>query len=251
MDKPDTVCFLVLYWSYGFSMQTATQLWQHVPEAFILAIVNEPLRNDFPERAASYNTPLAKRYRWGKGNVQLKWTEAWTRRFCEAEADWFRKQKQCLVVSTPRFMLHGEAINLAFQWSRERGIKRLMHIEPDCIISGRSWYDSLHRAWGQDVWLVARPTNPESLTPSLTPSLWSVKDATKLDFSIQWEQPECTEERHRPYFEKANRLGYWDTGTWAIYQAMARDKAKTADCSDFTHLFRGTSTIYENSLLFL
>jgi len=51
--------------------------------------------------------------------------------------------KNCTILTNNIGGSHGQAIDKAVKYLKERRIDYFVHIEPDCLISGREWYDHL------------------------------------------------------------------------------------------------------------
>jgi hypothetical protein len=70
---------------------------------------------------------------------------------------------------------HGAAMDYAAEWLRAHNYEYMLHIEPDCFISGVAWWHELNSAINNNCAMsaiYAKPYGP--LHP--TPSLWRLKD---------------------------------------------------------------------------
>jgi hypothetical protein len=82
---------------------------------------------------------------------------------------------------------HGAGIEAALGWCRRRGADVLLHIEPDCLISGRVWRDNLLDAINRGAWMAAsRRLAYGALHP--TPSAWRLDQAWD-NFDGHWMVP--------------------------------------------------------------
>lgn len=223
---------MVLYWSYGFSQEVASSLWKHIPEAQFLIVANNPLSDDTPQRRESY----AQAKDWG--NIGDRFCDNWIDQYCQGEVDWFKER--AVVIKPPHWMHHGTAIDFAVKWMTRNNIRRFVHIEPDCSISGREWYDNL---FAQEANLVTTNIKNSNI---LTPSLWKVQTVKDLSFEYKPYRNEIWDE-NCPFCSKAVKWGYWDTGFKLCVELLKNHKVNLVKSPDFTHSHYGRDKIHSTA----
>lgn len=174
----------------------------------------------------------------------------------DAERQWIRSQPGVIVVSNPGPQrTHGAAVDVAVEWCRRSGVELLLHLEPDCLISGVRWYENLQRGIDSGAWMAGShrkeygPIHP-------TPSLWRVSQIrSSFDYADR-----IPDERHPRFGELFNRewllnavaeanqdtefwLTKWDSGQRPWFDCAVEDKAiLVADTDDFEHFWFGSDS---------
>lgn len=78
-----------------------------------------------------------------------------------------------VVLSSGPSTTHGAGMNRAAYWCAQNGYDVIVHIEPDCLISGREWYDRLLEPLEAGQWMAAPNRMPfGALHPC--PSAWVI-----------------------------------------------------------------------------
>jgi hypothetical protein len=180
--------------------------------------------------------------------------------YCEEERDWLASRPGILLVDstrTPGHFLpdgrleHGSGMDVALDWCREHGARIMVHLEPDCLITGRQWRDNLLRPLAQGAWMAGGfrqshgPIHP-------TPSAWLVAEVRASFRPAPWTE----EDEHDPRFQALLNLEalendpeerwvrearYWDTGHLAWFQAAYHDRAALVETPGFRHYWFGSS----------
>jgi hypothetical protein len=178
--------------------------------------------------------------------------------YCEGERAWLVSHPGVILIDNPRHgplpdgrLDHGGGMDVALAWAREHGAGVLVHLEPDCLITGRQWRENLLRALAQGAWMAGGlrqshgPIHP-------TPSAWRVAEV-RASFRIgSWAE----EERHPRFAElvhlaalEADRspegrwirnIRYWDTGHRAWFAAAVHDRAALVEIPGFRHYWYGS-----------
>lgn len=175
---------------------------------------------------------------------------------CEREREWLSKCDGISLVRHPGpNRRHGAAIDFALNYCREIGADVLLHFEPDCLITGKNWYELLQRAINAGAWMsgmLRQPYGP--LHPC--PSMWRVD----RDWSSFIDQPRGADVLHRRFNELffLNRLlglveaehphmlawwkENWDTAQKNWFHAAANDQAvHVPQTGDFRHFWMGST----------
>jgi hypothetical protein len=175
--------------------------------------------------------------------------------YLKQEGEWVRNHRNILYrKSTHHEKHHGYAMDFAASIARDAGYKYVLFFEPDCLITGRSWFNKLVEEINHN-WMIGShlkdygPIHP-------TPSIWNI-DKIKTSFEVQLRcQDECHPRFHELFDldflrERVKREGdswewwkkYWDTAQRAWFLAAIRDKAKLVDkADDFIHFWGGSKS---------
>jgi hypothetical protein len=178
---------------------------------------------------------------------------------CTREREWLAAHPGVVLIDNPappdgllKNRTHGAGMDLALAWCRRHGTRVMVHLEPDCLVAGRSWRDNLLRALNRGAWMAGGvrqchgPIHP-------TPTAWRV-DAVRASFTITpWEG---SDERHARFGElvdlaalkkDSSPMGvwigwtrHWDTGHKAWFEAAVHDRAALVETPGFTHYWHGS-----------
>jgi glycosyltransferase involved in cell wall biosynthesis len=187
-------------------------------------------------------------------NNPQKGTDGWASR-CSLEQEWLRTQTNLIVVeNTGLDRSAGGGIDVGLQYCREHGHEIMIHFEPDCLISGRSWLQSLLAPCQQGAWMCGShrrfygPIHP-------TPSAWR----TDVEWASFAHVPRGNDVRH-PRFQELFQLrelvewarvhephavgwwtDYWDPAQRNWFVAAAESRAvMVAPTDDFEHFWYGS-----------
>ena len=172
---------------------------------------------------------------------------------CRIEATWVKSYQNCLYrVSAIPQKRHGLAMDQAAKITREQGFTHMLHIEPDCLITGTCWFNNLTEGIRNN-WMVGfHLKNYGPIHP--TPSMWEVKEI-KTSFEVQSRSEDEKHPRFHELFDlehlhrRVLKAGEdwdwwrknWDTAQRAWFLAAIEDKAKlVAKTDDFMHFFGGS-----------
>jgi hypothetical protein len=178
--------------------------------------------------------------------------EGWTD-ICREETEWLTSHPNLLYRKNPNSpKRHGLAMDLAASAARELGYKFILHFEPDCLISGRDWFENLVEG-ARGNWMVGShrkdygPIHP-------TPSIWDL-DQIKTSFETQPRDHDESHPRFRELFDLEHLRKrvlnegdswdwwgkYWDTAQRAWFLAAIEDKARLVEkAADFVHYWSGS-----------
>lgn len=235
---------LTSYYSYGWTKSCVSMLRKHIPEAIVLVIDNNPSPSDDPLRADSF-----KRYPY---NSIAKPVSNNSMHFFEAERRWYKSQKNLTYVTTPKRLWHGEAIDLAMQYAYANYFEVLVHIEPDCEITGSHWYKNLLDAIYDGAYMSSGVKLPDgSLHPC--PSAWLVKENIKHTFMHSYKGSDYFEVQYPKLVDCENSYDFefllWDTAKKAWYEHAKKGKATLVKIDDFEHLWGHSSSAFGKTLL--
>lgn len=170
------------------------------------------------------------------------------------ELDFVKQFDPTEIISSP-FKKHGEGMNLAVTWCQKNDREILVHLEPDCLMSGRFWYDSLVAAIKEGAWMAGN--NYGMYHPHIhpCPSAWNVN---QIRYTFRDNVRSSTEMLHYNFWDifdykrisenlkdaDSNCLkffySYWDTGAKNWYHAHCNKKAVMVGNPDFTHYWGGS-----------
>jgi hypothetical protein len=266
----DTAILIISYYSYGFMQQVVESTLHYVPEAKFLVIDNNPSIKDQPERAESYLERFNTRFINKKLNKKLKTLEelkeykkthnkepqenialqfvlsniklspVWQKQFCEAEREWINSHPRIEVIQTEKYMSHGTAINFAMREAQKRSIKRVVHIEADCLVTDGKWYYNLLDSLSDSLVVVGGDRPSPKKTALITPSIWWVDKAVNLDMRNVVEREKTVEE-----------CPYPDTAGAVWYMCLKEKTAKVVDTPGFEHLWCGRSRLHPLTISYL
>jgi hypothetical protein len=173
----------------------------------------------------------------------------------QEERAWLKSLPDILLIENPATRKsHGSGLDLAADWARQNGFEFLLHFEPDCLISGRRWYEALRDAVDRGAWMAGscrRPYGP--IHP--TPSLWRV-DRIESSFEDRVRGVDEAHPRFRELFdldwlvnairEQRGAVSWWQThwdtaqGPW--FRAAMHDRtALVSPTNDFHHFWLGST----------
>jgi hypothetical protein len=226
----DIVPMLVAYHSVHWIRVAVESYLEHFPEDRLLVVDNNPRRGE----------------------------EGWLPE-CAQERRWLASHPGVILLDNldpPDGLLknrsHGAGIDLALGWCRRRGAQVLVHLEPDCLVTGRRWRENLLGALEGGAWMAGGfrqchgPIHP-------TPSAWRV-DETRASFTIiPWAG---ADEKHARFEElmdlntlqtDTSPMGiwigwtqHWDTGHKAWFEAAVHDRAALVETPGLIHYWHGT-----------
>jgi len=178
------------------------------------------------------------------------------------ERDWLQQHPFLIVIEQPHQpRTHGRAIDCGLQWCRDHHIDCMLHLEPDCVITGTRWYENLCQGLDRGASMSGShrklygPIHP-------TPSLWRVQDCHTTFDSCE----RAADEQH-PKFSEVFDLDWlldairktggdldfwetqWDTGQKAWFE-LAKDGRDHQACEtdDFQHFWFGATTSIQHTL---
>ena len=213
---------VISYFSFGRIQDCIESIRKFIPNPNILVIDNNPSMSDSRIRKKSFQ----------KGKHQGRFPDI---RYCEAERDWLKPQLDLKYFRTDRCCTHGEAINVAVEWCYENHVHTMVHIEPDCSITGSGWLSNLLNAIDQGAWMAGSRRKPSGeLHP--TPSAWLVDQAINLDFR-HVPREEVVDEKLFDISKTGHwRKLWWDTGLKAWYECAKQHKTKQVLAPGIAHL---------------
>jgi hypothetical protein len=178
---------------------------------------------------------------------------------CRRERQWLYSHPKLDVIyrhakciGVPAQRTHGDGMDLALAWCRSRGADIMLHIEPDCLVTGRGWRENLVSAIEQGAWMAGAgrkawgPIHP-------TPSAWLVREV-RTSFAEQRlprgdSQPRFKQLVNLEILQAAALAEgcwewarqFWDTADKAWFQAAIHDRAALVEAPGFRHFWYGTS----------
>lgn len=176
---------------------------------------------------------------------------------CEEERAWLAQRDDVVPIEHPGpDRRHGAVIDFALQYCRANGGDILLLFEPDCLITGRTWYELLLRPMHAGAWMtgMARQTYGP-LHPC--PSMWRVDQ----DWASFLDQPRGDDVLHPRFGElffldrllrdvasnHPHLLGWWrenwDTSHRNWFRAAVEDRAvRVPQTNDFRHFWAGSTS---------
>lgn len=152
---------------------------------------------------------------------------------CDKEINWLQEQKEVIVIQpqSAGHLTHGKAIHEALLWAQMADFENLVHIEPDCEIFGRDWFDLIIKKVNNGSWM-AGCSIAENGALKVTPTSWLIKEAINFDFDIS--------RREGAYIGDDWGNKYWDTGQLAWSKCNENGKADYCPSTDFIHYGYGS-----------
>lgn len=143
---------------------------------------------------------------------------------------------------------HGDGIDTAAAWCRANRYDVLVHIEPDCLMWGRDWYDKLVEPIGEESkWMTGlNRTHGGVIHPC--PSAWYLPKVVHSFRCVakgkEVSHPEYPRIVDVPGLERSRFanfvLNWWDTGIKNYYEAAKQGRALyVGPASDFQHYWEG------------
>lgn len=238
-QSPRVLITLTSYYSYGWTKSCVSMLRRYVPDAKILVIDNNPSPNDDERRIKTFkNYPYDSIARIVKNNSMALF---------EDERQWLASVPNLKVIQTSLRLFHGEAINLAMQYARGAYFDVLVHVEPDCLITGSQWYTNLVNAITEGYWMASGAKLADgSLHPC--PSAWSVANTHAYNFKHIYKESDYFEPQY-PFLVDINKtydfeITHWDTAKKAWYECAKLNKAKDVLTNDCRHIWAASSSIF-------
>lgn len=220
-------CIFVVYKTWRWTPIVVRSFREQLPDCELIVIDNNPMR----------------------GSVD--WIP-----YCGVEQNWIRSRRDLIVVeNNSADRSAGRGIDLGLQICRERQHEVMIHIEPDCLVSGRKWLENLLIPMRHGAWMSGSlrrfygPIHP-------TPSAWR----TDVDWSSFAHDLRRGDSQH-PLFPELFRLQellewatvhepaamdwwehYWDCAQRNWFRAAAVGKAELVEpANDFEHFWYGSS----------
>ncbi|HMC90061.1 MAG TPA: hypothetical protein VKI17_10965 [Gemmataceae bacterium] len=199
------------------------------PEERLLVVDNNPLPGE-----ETWDSDCETERAWLASHPAVDFVDRRT-----AEGAWARRS-------------HGAGMDVALSWCRQRGAEVMVHVEPDCLVTGRQWRANLLDAVARGAWMAASERKSYgALHPA--PSAWRVDQAW-----VSFNGQSIVRDMRHPRFRKlvdlrilraelrrqgAPRgwLGYWDTAQRAWFQAAVRDRAAQVAAPGFKHYWQGST----------
>lgn len=181
----------------------------------------------------------------------------------------FLEQHNVEIIRGERGASHGKGIDVAVTWCREHNKQFMMHLEPDCLVYGRSWFEQLwygigkgnwmaglfQHAYGPihpcpSLWVVDRIPGTFEITPKdkdvFHPKYSTFLNTKKLvqqlyeDFQGRSES-ECHKALYdQPLTDAFKWLYTWDVGLKNWFECAIKNKAYLSKAKDFTHFWMGS-----------
>lgn len=221
---------IVAYFTPDWIRVAITSYLRHFPDDRVLVVDNNPLR------------------------AEAGWMPA-----CERERRWLRSHPRVdyvmnHLVPCSRYggRPHGLGLDAALGHCRDLDADVLLHLEPDCVVTGTRWRENLLGALADGAWMAGShrqehgPIHP-------CPSAWRVDRVRSTFAGWEWEY----DARHPRFHELVDldRLKavvgpghawdvfwslFWDTGHKAWFDAAVHDRAALVDAPDFRHYWHGS-----------
>ena len=187
-------------------------------------------------------------------NNSIKSEEKWIQVHAD-EADYIKGQKVIYAKSDWPYdnsysrRSHGLGIDFAKNWCVKNGYDVIIHIEPDCGIFGRKWFDNILAAYNDDTWMIGScrltygPIHP-------TPALF-ILDKFQHTFGECRRAYDVLYPKYyevfniKPFFSSHVQFNFWckfwDTAQKNWFEAAIRGKTVLVEkADDFIHYWNGS-----------
>ena len=226
---------LISFFSYGFIQDCLETYFQHFPNQQILIIDNNP-----DEHKKCY---LSYRHR----RFPMHATK-----LVAAEREWLNSQKNVIIYrpETSNVLTHGEVLDVGNQWCRKNGVDIYVHLESDCIIYGRKWYDKLvSTIIDEDMWVASGWFFNPSQTLHPTPAAWRV-DKVDMSFNATRRIYDYHKGNKQSRITEKFQKHHWDTASQYFANCNVIGKTKLVEVTDFKHLWQGSVRMHPKQILF-
>jgi|694.fasta_scaffold12037_8 GT2 family glycosyltransferase len=230
---------LTSYYSFGWTKNCIKQIRLYIPNVPILVIDNNPSPEDDEKRRSSFSNYLYNSRAEPVQNNKMF--------LFESERRWLHSLEMVKIIQTPSRLFHGDAINMAMKYAYANYFDILVHVEPDCIISGNRWYKNLLGAINDGAYMSSGAVMPDrSLHPC--PSAWSIANTHHYDFMHMLKKMDYCDPQYPFLVDMAKtyafEMTFWDTAKKAWYECAKKNKAQYVELTDFRHLWAKSSSIF-------
>jgi len=244
-DNMKVLPVLISFHTDGWIQRYIKQHLSHFPDHKILMVDNNPLPND-TSTGQHHIWRKNKKPRRGTYNFDSSWRES-----CEHERRWATQHPNLTVIRPPPGLEtdHGNAIEIAADWLRRNNVDIMLHVEPDCTMTGSKWYHQLlDPILKDDMW----STFGNMLCTGIghiCPSMWRI-DKVRHGFYRQPKGADKTESHYLKVFKDHDNWTheYWDTGQKCWYEFDKLGKTKHVPLHDFVHLREGSCIPYHSCI---
>ncbi|MHA2427496.1 MAG: hypothetical protein ACXADB_05695 [Candidatus Hermodarchaeia archaeon] len=245
---------LVAFHTNGWTQQYVEKHLELFPEHQILVVDNNPEIGQKIER---------RHHQWDGEHYDTSWSVGWEHYDaswnvgCGVESKWLESHSGLIVLKAPstpppgssgvrlpnvlnRRLTHGEALTFAATWLRENSVDVMLAVEPDCVLTGRTWYEALlEPIRSEGMWCTYSKVAYPTLDPigHICPSMWLLEQIS--DGFGYYPFAEGSEE-----IERYHWIEGWDTGQKCWHECDKVGKAKRVELLDFEHLWRGSCVPY-------
>jgi hypothetical protein len=237
---------LVSFHTNGWMQQYVEKHLELFPDHQILVVDNNP----------DVGQKLERRHHLWERRAGENYDGSWNVG-CGTERAWLESHPSLIVLKSPklpppgssgvrlpnplnRMLTHGEALTVAATWLRDHSIDVMLAVEPDCILTGRTWYEALlEPICSEGMWCTYSKVVYPNLKPigHICPSMWLLDQIS--DGFGYYPFTEDSEEAAKYHWVKG-----WDTGQKCWYKCHKAGKAKRILLKDFKHLWRGSCVPY-------
>ena len=234
-DKKDISCIFVMvaFNTFDWIVPCIESFRRIFPDETLLVIDNNPCQGTDRSRSFRGRTVYNRKNDWSK--------------YCKKETDWLhsvKKKYNFEVIQTPHFMEHGYVIDLAVEKIEDYDV--LVHIEPDCDINGREWFDNLMTWIVNGHWMVTgHAYSSNEFHP--TPSMWRLDVFRYLELSFKPFRRTVYTGQDKLFYKlvdtkklRRQHQKWWDTGIYASYRCARKAKACAVPVPDFKHHMMGS-----------
>jgi GT2 family glycosyltransferase len=226
----------VSYFSYGWTQECLNSIFKFIPDCKILLIDNNPSKFDDINRKKSFANCLDSKDKILRSH-----------NLCELERKWFSSKSNIIVLKTEKRLDHGRAINLAAKWCWDNDIPIMIHLEPDCVITGKIWIENLLNALDNNYWMASGHQYPDG-SLHITPSAWLIKKSFQLNFDWAMKNKDLEDPIYPVVCDVSKTEGWhrigWDVGFKAWFEIAKLNKAKHIDAPDFIHFWGKSSQLF-------
>lgn len=162
----------------------------------------------------------------------------------------FLESNGAIVLQGSGSQYHGDGLDLAADWCRANLYHIMVHIEPDCIITGNQWlYDlvnpiengywmagAFQLPWGtihicMTSWLIQKIPGSFSYSPIIMDR--EFRRLVNADFLNELNSLDCNQQERWMMWDK----NVWDTGLKNWFDCACYNKSKLVNVNDINHLW--------------
>jgi hypothetical protein len=223
---------MVAFNTYEWIVPCIESYYKHF-NAPLLVVDNNPCPN---HTSASIERRKEENWFFSSPDFKNEHDQEWMAK----ESDWLKKQPIIYIESLQRINnewpvrgeQHGLCIDLTVEWCKKNNVDIMLHIEPDCLITGDKWYYDVLEIINKGAWVVATGGHPTNVLGEFV--------FTKIDTAgSMWV---ISKFKKSFVARKSPIEGYnWDTAQGNYFEAAVNGKAFFLDkLHEFKHYGQGS-----------
>ena len=224
---------IIIHYTYGWTQDLLESWSNHLKNEKLIVFNNNPCF----EQSVNYTRGLCGKDKHVNTLCQKEIFYVNNNKFVEAVVDLPNSKHD----SVQRLLTHGECLDFIFNWCKNNNFDQILHLEPDCCLSGTNWLNSMIETM-KDNWVVGTGKikfDRDDYVMPLCPTLWNVSAVVDLM------------SKYNVSFEK-NKLLHTNTAQEIIKKCLNYKKCDTVGfVKDFIHFYDGSKMSHKNNKISL